>query len=146
VTEIKPNGRQRLIIKTAGCEAPHPAGRLVADFMFDCTGLNTAPANHPILADLAGRYRPEQNAGGGWLVSPDFEVKGLRNGRAQVYAAGITAAGNTFAPVDSFLGLQYAAQRSVEALIRERAPALHPLTPLESLRQWRHWLQGTAPP
>jgi hypothetical protein len=145
VTEIRPNGRHRLVIKTEDYKLPHANGRLVADFMFDCTGLNTAAANHPILADLACRYGLAQHAGGGWLVSPDFEVKGLRNGSGQLFAAGMMAAGNAFAPVDSFLGLQYAAQRSVDVLIREGAPGLHRLKGVESVRQWWRWVKGLEP-
>jgi pSer/pThr/pTyr-binding forkhead associated (FHA) protein len=145
VTEIKPNGRNRLILKLQNDESAVAGGRLVADFMFDCTGLNTAPSSNPILGDLACRYGIEQNAAGGWLVSPDFEIKGLRNGGGQVFAAGITAAGNTYAPVDSFLGLQYAAQRAVNVLIQEKAPNLHLLTPLESLEQWWRWVNGREP-
>jgi hypothetical protein len=86
-----------------------------------------------------------QQAGGGWLVSPDFEVKELRNGSGQTFAAGMMAAGNAFAPVDSFLGLQYAAQRSVDVLIREGAPGLRRLKGVESVRQWWRWVQGVGP-
>jgi hypothetical protein len=53
--------------------------------------------------------------------------------------------GNEFAPVDSFLGLQYAAQRSVELLIREHAVGLHGLTYLGSLHQWWRWCQELDP-
>lgn len=145
VGEIRPNGRDRLILKLRNEGAGEGNGRLVADFVFDCTGLNTAAAGNPVLADLMGRYGVGQNGAGGWLVSPDFEVKGLRNGYGQVFAAGVTAAGNAFAPVDSFLGLQYAAQRAVNALIEEKAPGLRALTPLESLEQWWRWVNGRDP-
>ncbi|MFZ0545199.1 MAG: hypothetical protein WAM60_07160 [Candidatus Promineifilaceae bacterium] len=145
ITEIRPNGRDHLIIKTRDYDSPRTGRRLVADYLFDCTGLVTAPTSHPILADLTCRYDLEQNPAGGWLVSPDFEVKGLRNGCGQVFAAGITAAGNAFAPVDSFLGLQYAAQRSINVLIQEKAPNLRPLNGRESLRQWWRWAKGINP-
>jgi hypothetical protein len=113
--------------------------------MIDCTGLNTHLATHPLLADLRTRYHLPQNAAKRLVVTPDFELKELRNGGGQVFMAGVMAFGNAFAPVDSFLGLQYAAQRSVDALIRENAPGLNLLDGLGSLRQWWRWLQGVEP-
>ncbi|MCL4872388.1 MAG: hypothetical protein KJ063_25785 [Anaerolineae bacterium] len=113
--------------------------------MIDCTGLDDRLTIHPLLADLSGCYGLRQNSSGRLEVTPDFELKQLRNGEGQVFLAGVMAAGNAYAPVDSFLGLHYAAQRSVEALIREKAPGLRPLHGWESARQWWRWWQGVAP-
>jgi hypothetical protein len=38
VAEIKPNGRNRLVLKLQDDERAGANGRLLADFMFDCTG------------------------------------------------------------------------------------------------------------
>lgn len=146
VEKIKPNGgNTRLIVQSVDCAPPHRPRRLVADFVFDCTGLNTELVNHPVLADLSQRYGLAKNERGRLVVTPDFELKGLRNGYGQVFMAGIMAGGNAFAPVDGFLGLQYVAQRSVDTLVRENAPGLHLLDGRESLRQWWHWWKGVEP-
>ncbi len=142
---IRPNGRDRLIIHLQE-ESPLPQeSRLVADFMIDCTGLDDRLTIHPLLADLSGRYGLRQNSSGRLEVTADFELKQLRNGYGQVFLAGAMAAGNAYAPVDSFLGLQYAAQRSVAALMREDVPGLGTLRGWESARQWWRWWQGVDP-
>ena len=145
IEQIKPNGRNRLVVRIQDFAPPRACNRLVVDFVLDCTGLNARLTDHPILADLSHRYGLRPNAGGGLVVTPDFELKELRNGYGQVFMAGTMAFGNAFAPVDSFLGLQYAAQRSVDVLIRENAPGLRPLNGRQSLRQWWRWLRGFDP-
>ena len=62
-----------------------------------------------------------------------------------MYASGVATLGGPYAPVDSFLGLQYAAQRSVDALVYHRAPRLQHLGALASYKQWRRWTRGVAP-
>jgi hypothetical protein len=142
---VRPNGRDRLILHLQE-ESPLPLERrLVADFMIDCTGLDDRLTVHPLLADLSGRYGLRLNSSGRLEVTPDFELKQLRNGHGQVFLAGAMAFGNAYAPVDSFMGLQYAAQRSVDVLIRENAPGLRPLRGWESARQWWRWWQGVDP-
>ncbi len=142
---IRTNGRDRLILHLQQ-ESPLPQERrLVADFVIDCTGLDDRLTIHPLLADLSGRYGLRQNSSGRLEVTPDFELKQLRNGEGQVFVAGVMASGNAYAPVDSFLGLQYAAQRSVAALVQERAPGLRTLKGWESARQWGRWWQGVEP-
>jgi hypothetical protein len=142
---IRANGRDRLILHLQE-ESPLPLkSRLVADFMIDCIGLDDRLTVHPLLADLSQCYALRQNSSRRLEVTPDFELKQLRNGEGQVFVAGVMAAGNAYAPVDSFLGLQYAAQRSVAALVRENAPGLRPLRGWESARQWWRWWQGVEP-
>jgi pSer/pThr/pTyr-binding forkhead associated (FHA) protein len=144
VTGMQPNGRKRLITQFQDY-ATSEQTRFVADFMIDCTGLNSELALHPILADLQERYELPQNLTGQLTVAADFELRQLRQSWGHVYMAGTIAFGNAFAPVDSFMGLQYAAQRSVDALIQARAPWLRYLKGLVSLRQWWHWWRGVAP-
>ncbi len=145
VEQIKPNGRRRLVVHLRDQASPPASRRLVADFLIDCTGLNTALNAHPILADLRDRYRLPQNKMGQLVVTPDFELKELRNGGGQVFLAGVMALGNAFAPVDSFVGLQYAAQRTVSVLVREGAPNLRPLDARSSLSQWWRWQRHREP-
>ena len=144
VVTMRPNGRKRLITRFRDYASAKQT-RFVADFLIDCTGLNSEMALHPLLADLQARYELPRNLTGQLTVTPNFELTGLKQDIGQVFMAGTIAFGNAFAPVDSFIGLQYAAQRSVDALIRARAPSLRYLNSLASLRQWWRWWQGVAP-
>ncbi|MCB8943914.1 MAG: zinc ribbon domain-containing protein [Ardenticatenaceae bacterium] len=144
VVGLRMNGRRRLIAQFQDYDT-NRQDRFVGDFLIDCTGLNSGLALHPILADLQARYGLARNLTGQLAVSSDFELVGMRHDWGQVYMAGTIAFGNAFAPVDSFMGLQYAAQRSVDALIRARAPGVRYLNGLNSLRQWGRWWRGAAP-
>lgn len=145
VEQIKLNGNRRLLVQMRDQAQPPTSHQFAADFMIDCTGLNTELNAHPILADLRDRYCLPQNPMGQFMVTPDFELKELRNGGGQAFLAGAMAFGNAFAPVDSFIGLQYAAQRSVSVLVREGAPGVRALTPLDSLFQWGRWWRNREP-
>ena len=79
------------------------------------------------------------------IFSNDFELLDMRHGAARMYAAGVITLGGPYVPVDSFLGLQYSAQRSVEHLVNEKAPALRPMNMFRSYAQWIKWVQGVAP-
>jgi pSer/pThr/pTyr-binding forkhead associated (FHA) protein len=148
VEKLQANGRGRVIAHLCTQELnevePQPS-RLVADFVIDCTGLNTNLKTHAILNDLQERYQLPLNLSGQLAVNDDFELEGLRNGDGRAFMAGVMAFGNHFAPVDSFAGLQYAAQRSVDALRRDDAPGLHPLNGLNSLREWWRWARNLEP-
>jgi hypothetical protein len=78
-------------------------------------------------------------------VANDFELRELRNGPGRIYAAGTCTFGGPYAAVDSFLGLQYAAQRSVETLAALQAPGLRRLHSARSVVQWLKWSQGVQP-
>lgn len=145
VEKISGSGRGRVIVHLCPQKDSPSATHLVANFVIDCTGLNTALHLHPVLNDLCEQYQLPLNPSGQLAVTEDFELKRLRNGEGQAFMAGVMSFGNSFAPVDSFTGLQYAAQRSIDALLRENAPGLHRLNGLYSLRQWVRWLRGAAP-
>ena len=90
-------------------------------------------------------YHLGLNPKGRLKVSNDFEVIGMNNGPGHVYASGVMTLGGPHAAVDSFLGLQYAALRSVEDLVAQHAPGLHSFTPLRSFSQWMCWVRGSGP-
>lgn len=148
VERLQGNDRGRVIAHIYTKELmdidPQPT-RLVADFVIDCTGLNTALHSHPVLNDLCQQYQLPLNLSGRVAVTDDFEIIRLRNGEGRVFLAGVMAFGNSFAAVDSFSGLQYAAQRSVGALVSDRAPGLHQLNGLNSLREWLRWARNVEP-
>lgn len=127
---------------------------LVADYIIDCTGLISKIDETPLIADLiktydVGRNRvtgkgPEAKLAG-VNVSSSFEIPALQNGRGHVYAAGVVVFAGPHAAVDSFLGLQYAALRSVDHLASLRAPGVTKFGPLRSSYQWLKWC-ANAPP
>ncbi len=130
------------------------AVQLDADYVVDCTGLVADLEANPVLRDLIDTYNLERNGISGnaaeqrlsgLKVSNSFEVEGLRNQSARAYAAGVMTLNGPYAAVDSFLGLQYAALRSVDDLAANRAPALTHLGPIRSATQWLKWCRNEAP-
>ncbi|MFM9938423.1 MAG: FHA domain-containing protein [Hyphomicrobiaceae bacterium] len=127
---------------------------LTADFIVDCTGLVAKVDETPLLADLIRTYDlPRNKAAGegaelrlaGLTVNNSFEIAGLQNGRARAWAAGVVTASGPYAAVDSFLGLQFAALRSVDQLGAIGAPGVTRFGPLRSASQWLKWCLGQSP-
>jgi hypothetical protein len=119
--------------------------KLQTDFIIDATGLNPAPDLNPLLQDLLHTYQLPKTHLGQLQVTGQFEIAQLRHGGGRIYAAGIMTSGGPYAPVDSFTGLQYAAQCAIDGLIAAGAPGLRPLHPLRSLSQWLRWAWGGKP-
>jgi pSer/pThr/pTyr-binding forkhead associated (FHA) protein len=119
--------------------------RYEADFIIDATGLEAKAMTNPIIGDLITHYALALNGAQRLAVEPDFGVAGLVNGAGRAYAAGALTAGGFFAPVDSFLGLQYAAQVSLDALARLGAPGLGRFGMFRSFVQWLKWARGAPP-
>ena len=128
-----------------GIQPGQPEKRLVIDFVIDCTGLEQGLEYHALLQDLVTHHQLERNPKGRLKVSNDFEVIGMANGYGHVYAGGIMTLGGPHAAQDSFLGLQYSALRSVDALATLCAPGVHRIGGLRSLRQWFRWARGVQP-
>lgn len=131
---------------------------LNADYLIDCTGLIADIRRSPFLADMLDTYQlPRNHAYGlqgdavvqgnpsGLACTPDFEIEGLRNGAGRVYAAGTITTGGPYLAVDSFLGLQYSALRSVDHMVRERSHNVRNLGPLRSFGGWSKWMAGAKP-
>jgi hypothetical protein len=137
------NGRLKATLE--GLDPLREEVKLQVDFIIDATGLEADPDHHPLLKDLRQTYRLKKNLKGRLNVSPNFELIGMQNGRGRIYASGTMTLGSPYAPVDSFTGLQYAAQRSLDELLKLGAPGLRPLTPLRSLIQWLRWAGGVRP-
>lgn len=119
--------------------------QLWADFVIDCTGLEAELTTNPLLDDLIRTHKITLNRRQRLPVNEQFELLGMENGRGRLFAAGAISFGNAFAPVDSFLGMQLAAQESVKRLIMLGAPNVQPLTVARSITQWIHWVRGVAP-
>ena len=129
------------IVASFGEEQPP----IPADFVIDATGLETGVEVSPLLKDLVEHYDLELNPLGRLPVENDFEVPGMRNGEGRVYAAGAMTLGGPHAGVDTFLGLQYAARRSVDALAVLGAPSLRRLNGVKSIVGWAKWALGITP-
>ncbi len=113
-----------------------------ADFVIDCTGLEADIAEHRLLADLLEHGGAGRNPVGRLDVERSFELRGARSGYGAVYASGAATLGGYFPGVDTFLGLQIAAQEIVDDLARRRFCS-H-IGPWRSTLQWLKWLRGTA--
>lgn len=118
---------------------------LEADFIIDATGLDAKVEASPLLEDLVNHYHLSVNQLGRLVVSNDFELVEMRSGKGQMYATGAITLGGPYAAVDSFLGLQYAALRSVDSLAAAKSPGLHRLNALTSFGQWLKWVMNQSP-
>jgi pSer/pThr/pTyr-binding forkhead associated (FHA) protein len=121
--------------------------RLEADFIIDATGLDANVTASPLLNDLVTHYNLPLNPSGRLTVSNDFELLEMRVSQGRMYAAGAITLGGPYAAVDSFLGLQYAALRAVDAVaaIKAKAPRIQRLNSLSSLFQWLKWVANQSP-
>jgi hypothetical protein len=116
---------------------------VAADFVIDCTGLEADVAEHRVLADLLEHSGAGRNPLGRLDVERTFEVRGAASGTGVMYASGATTLGGYFPGVDTFLGLQIAAQEITDDLARRGFCAR--IGPLRSTRQWLRWVLGQEP-
>jgi pSer/pThr/pTyr-binding forkhead associated (FHA) protein len=119
--------------------------RLEADFIIDATGLDAKVIASPLLNDLVTQYKLPLLDNGRFAVTNDFEIAEMRNQRGRIYASGAITLGNSYAAVDSFLGLQYAALCAVDSLAAVKASKLHKLNPITSFIQWLKWVVNQSP-
>ncbi len=119
--------------------------KLAADFIIDATGLDAKVEASPLLEDIVKHYNLPLNYLGRLVVTNNFEIPELRNGKGQIYASGAITLGGPYAAVDSFLGLQYSALVAVDGLAASRAPGLHRLNMLTSFGQWLKWVFNQSP-
>ncbi len=111
-----------------------------ADYIIDATGLEADVAEHRLLADLLEHGGAGRNPVGRLDVERSFEVRGTRNEVGRMYASGASTLGGYFPGVDTFLGLQIAAQEIVDDLVG--LGFAKPLGPVNSTRQWLRWARN----
>ncbi len=136
-------GKLATIIR--GKTAIQGASQLLADYIIDATGLEATLDNNPLLKDMVAHYKLPRNVKNRLDVDENFEVGKMQNGEGRLFATGSITLGSPFAPVDSFLGLQYAAQRSADRLVEAGEPGLRKMGMLHSFGQWLRWLRGVRP-
>ena len=149
-SEEHENGK--VLMEYEGPDAAIPK-QLAVDYVIDCIGLIADVSNSEFLSDLIDTYHlprnrdytKQQTTYLGITVTPDHEIVGLRNEKGRVYASGQITAHGPYAAVDSFLGLQYSALRSVDHLYALRAPGVSRFGALRSLRQWLRWCANRPP-
>lgn len=110
------------------------------DFVIDCTGLNAEVSEHQVLRDLLELGGARRNPLGRMDVKRNFELIGTESGIGRVYVTGAAALGGPFPGVDTFLGLQIAAQEVVDD-IADRGHC-RKLGPLGSTTEWLRWATG----
>jgi hypothetical protein len=116
---------------------------VAADFVVDCTGLEADIAEHRVLADLLEHSGAGRNPLGRLDVERTFELRGSGSGPGVMYASGATTLGGYFPGVDTFLGLQVAAQEIADDLARRGF--CRRIGTLRSITQWLRWARGQQP-
>jgi pSer/pThr/pTyr-binding forkhead associated (FHA) protein len=119
--------------------------QLASDFIIDATAVDAPVSASPLLQDLVQKYNLPINHLGRLTVSSDFELAEMANQAGKMFISGSIALGNYYAPVDSFLGLQYAAFNIVQNLLELKAIELKPLVLSRSIVQWWKWTNNRSP-
>ncbi|WP_329079286.1 MULTISPECIES: hypothetical protein [unclassified Streptosporangium] len=114
----------------------------VSDYIIDCTGLEADIAEHRVFADLLQHGGAFRNPVGRLEVERHFEVKGTASGDGALYASGSATLGGYFPGVDTFLGLQIAAQEIADDLARRGF--VKKMGPLRSTSQWFKWARNSS--
>jgi len=142
VQKVEPNSQGGILTTLATNKG---VNTIPADFIIDCTGLISNPQENPLLNDLITHYDLPLNPQDRLNVENDFEIKQMRNQQGKMYASGIITLGGPYAPVDTFLGLQYSAHRIVESLAQVKAPKVKYINGFYSLIQWVKWALNQRP-
>jgi hypothetical protein len=111
-----------------------------ADFVIDCTGLEADIAEHRVLADLLQHSGAGRNPKGRLDVERTFELRGAASPPGTIYASGSSTLGGYFPGVDTFLGLQVAAQEITDDLARRGFAKK--IGPGRSISQWLKWARN----
>lgn len=134
IAEMLPGQGQSVVINV---NAAQGFIQTQGDFLIDCTGLEADIREHRVLADLLDHSGAGRNPVGRLDVDTTFELRGTRSGNGRVYASGSSTLGGYFPGVDTFLGLQIAAQEIADDLAR--LGFCQPLGVRRSMQQWWRW-------
>jgi hypothetical protein len=142
VTSVEPGANQT--ITTTIVDPQQRSIQLGANFIIDATGLESDIAEHRLLSDLLSHAGASRNHLGRLDVEPTFEVRGTRNEPGRLYASGSATVGGYYAPVDSFLGLQYAALSIADDLASIGFG--NRIGVGRSIREWWRWMRNAPVP
>ncbi len=121
-------------------EGKQGATQIPAHYIIDCTGLEADIAEHRLLADLLQHGGAGRNPVGRLDVERTFELRGTASGDGRLYASGSSTLGGYFPGVDTFLGLQVAAQEITDDLARQGFGKR--IGPVRSTTQWLNWVRN----
>jgi hypothetical protein len=136
--KVRDDGMVVSMVKTSQGPA-----EIAADFVIDCTGLEADVSEHRVLADLLERSGAGRNPVGRLDVERTFELRGTRSAPGVIYASGAATLGGYFPGVDTFLGLQIAAQEITDDLARRGF--CRKIGPVRSTSQWLRWVRNRQP-
>ncbi|SNQ46471.1 conserved hypothetical protein [Frankia canadensis] len=111
-----------------------------AAYVIDATGLIADIREHRVLADLLDHSGAGHNPLGRLDVERTFEVRGTRSDPGRLYASGAATLGGYFPGVDTFLGLQIAAQEIADDLASVGFGQR--LDSRRSVTQWVRWMRN----
>ena len=137
ITAMEPHGSGQVKVELKTENGPQ---QMTVIGVIDCTGLEADIAEHRVLADLLDHGGAGRNPLDRLDVDRTFEVRGTRSDPGRCYASGTATLGGYFPGVDTFLGLQIAAQEIADDLTRHGF--CRRLGPLRSTRQWWRWARG----
>ncbi|MFP3963077.1 hypothetical protein SMC26_12235 [Actinomadura fulvescens] len=124
----------------ATTQAPEGELDIKADYVIDCTGLVGDISEHRVLDDLLRNGGAGRNPLGRLDVGRDFAVRGADSPPGRLYATGAAAYGGYFPGVDTFLGLQIAAQEVTDDVAARGFGTR--MSPGRSIAQWLKWVTG----
>ena len=145
VQQVSPRTSQGGTVTTIVESGTKQEIQLEADFIIDATAVDAPISASPLLQDLVQKYNLPINQLGRLTVTSNFELAEMANQSGKIYASGGITLGNYYAPVDSFLGLQYAAFNTIQDLLTQKAVELKPLVLTRSLFQWLKWVSNRSP-
>ncbi|HET9143340.1 hypothetical protein [Actinophytocola sp.] len=134
ITDLRLDG-DALVARIQGPEAETELG---FDYMIDCTGLDADMTGHRVIDDLLRHGGAGRNPLGRLDVEPSFELRGAASGMGRIYVTGAASYGGYFPGVDTFLGLQIAAQEVVDDLARRGM--CRDMRPVRSTVEWLKWV------
>lgn len=111
-----------------------------AAYIIDGTGLEADIGEHRLLADLLEHGGAGRNPLGRLDVERTFELRGAESGGGTMYASGAATLGGYFPGVDTFLGLQIAAQEICDDLARRGF--CKRIGVVRSTSQWLKWARN----
>lgn len=141
VEEVAPGPDRRLVTRLRARD-----GSMVevpADYIVDATGLEGTLRDHRLLSDLLDHADVRENPLGKLDVERHFEVRGAESPPGRMYASGTITLGGYYAGVDTFLGLQYAAQRIADDLAEQGF--CHRIGVARSISEWWRWVRKRPP-
>jgi Tryptophan halogenase len=137
--KVRDDGMVVSMVKTSQGQG----GEIAADFVIDCTGLEADVSEHRVLNDLLEHSGAGRNPVGRLDVERTFELRGTSSNPGVIYASGAATLGGYFPGVDTFLGLQIAAQEITDDLARRGF--CRKIGPGRSVQQWLRWARNRQP-